>query len=228
MFYTGRTSLRRRRCKLVSVKHVNFLPRPRHLYSIWKDTVDGNYAEPHDLPRGYYVQPTLFTDVKPDMTIAQEEFFGPVLVVIPYDDEDDAVEIANNARNRIIGNYIGTDRTGTRIAPNQLPGGAFQGVDLCCRAHDNLLSDNVIAAGQAIVIADLGSNYNRVLRNRIGIGPDGACRNRVATIRGAGSLGLVRFVLVAVYEGIRFPRTGRRSRLASECLPSGSTRTAAS
>ncbi len=54
-------------------------------------------GRPAELPVGYYVQPTLFTEVKPDMTIAQEEFFGPVLVVIPYDDENDAVEIANNS-----------------------------------------------------------------------------------------------------------------------------------
>jgi aldehyde dehydrogenase (NAD+) len=47
--------------------------------------------------KGYYVEPTLFVDVKPDMTIAQEEIFGPVLAVIPYEDDDDAVRIANNS-----------------------------------------------------------------------------------------------------------------------------------
>jgi acyl-CoA reductase-like NAD-dependent aldehyde dehydrogenase len=45
---------------------------------------------------GYFVQPTVFSDVKPDMTIAQEEIFGPVLAIIPYDDEDEAVRIAND------------------------------------------------------------------------------------------------------------------------------------
>ena len=64
---------------------------------------------PPDLPRGYYVQPTLFTDVKPDMTIAQEEFFGPVLVVIPYDDDDDAVEIANNSIYGLSGSVWSVD-----------------------------------------------------------------------------------------------------------------------
>jgi aldehyde dehydrogenase (NAD+) len=64
---------------------------------------------PPDLPRGYYVQPTLFTDVKPDHTIAQEEFFGPVLVVIPYDDEDDAVEIANNSIYGLSGSVWSVD-----------------------------------------------------------------------------------------------------------------------
>jgi aldehyde dehydrogenase (NAD+) len=49
------------------------------------------------------VQPTLFVDVDPNATIAQEEIFGPVLVVIPYDDEDDAVRIANNSRYGLSG-----------------------------------------------------------------------------------------------------------------------------
>jgi aldehyde dehydrogenase (NAD+) len=51
---------------------------------------------PAHLPRGHYVEPTLFVDVAPDATIAQEEIFGPVLCVIPYDDDDDAVRIAND------------------------------------------------------------------------------------------------------------------------------------
>ncbi len=52
---------------------------------------------PARLPKGYYVEPTLFADVDPDATIAQEEIFGPVLVVIPYEDDDDAVRIANRS-----------------------------------------------------------------------------------------------------------------------------------
>jgi aldehyde dehydrogenase (NAD+) len=52
---------------------------------------------PSRLPRGYYVEPTLFADVDNRMRIAQEEIFGPVLVAIPYDDDDDAVRIANES-----------------------------------------------------------------------------------------------------------------------------------
>ncbi|MFB8388275.1 aldehyde dehydrogenase [Microbacterium sp. NPDC055910] len=52
-------------------------------------------AAPADLPTGFYVQPTLFADVTPDMRIAQEEIFGPVVTVIPFDSIDEAVEIAN-------------------------------------------------------------------------------------------------------------------------------------
>jgi aldehyde dehydrogenase (NAD+) len=56
--------------------------------------VTGGRVPPH-LPKGYYVEPTIFADVDPDATIAQEEIFGPVLAVIPYD--DDGVRIANNS-----------------------------------------------------------------------------------------------------------------------------------
>jgi acyl-CoA reductase-like NAD-dependent aldehyde dehydrogenase len=56
----------------------------------------GGADQPEDLPTGYFVKPTVFSDVRNDMTIAQEEIFGPVLVLIPYDTEDEAVEIAND------------------------------------------------------------------------------------------------------------------------------------
>jgi aldehyde dehydrogenase (NAD+) len=52
---------------------------------------------PKDMTKGWYVEPTLFTDVDNSMTIAREEIFGPVLVVIPFDDDDDAVMIANDS-----------------------------------------------------------------------------------------------------------------------------------
>src|SRR5436190_5972120 len=59
--------------------------------------VAGGDESPEGLERGYFVKPTVFSDVSPDMTIAQEEIFGPVLTLIPYDDEDDAVRIANDS-----------------------------------------------------------------------------------------------------------------------------------
>jgi len=52
---------------------------------------------PPQFPKGYFVEPTLFADVGPDDHIAQEEVFGPVLAVIPYDDAEDALAIANNS-----------------------------------------------------------------------------------------------------------------------------------
>jgi aldehyde dehydrogenase (NAD+) len=54
-------------------------------------------GRPEHLPKGWYVEPTLFTNVDNKMTIAQEEIFGPVLVAIPFDDDDDAVRIANDS-----------------------------------------------------------------------------------------------------------------------------------
>jgi aldehyde dehydrogenase (NAD+) len=57
--------------------------------------VTGGVEPPEGLERGYFVRPTVFSEVTPDMTIAQEEIFGPVLSIIPYDTEDEAVEIAN-------------------------------------------------------------------------------------------------------------------------------------
>jgi aldehyde dehydrogenase (NAD+) len=58
--------------------------------------VTGGEEPPEDLPQGYYVRPTVFSEVTPEMTIAREEIFGPVLVLIPYDGEDEAVRIAND------------------------------------------------------------------------------------------------------------------------------------
>ncbi len=54
-------------------------------------------GRPAHLPKGYYVEPTIFADVDPKAAIAQEEIFGPVLVIIPYTDDDDAVRIANDS-----------------------------------------------------------------------------------------------------------------------------------
>jgi aldehyde dehydrogenase (NAD+) len=86
--------------------------------------------------KGFFVQPTLFVDVDPDMTIAQEEIFGPVLAVIPFEDDDDAVRIANNSRYGLSGSVSSASldralavarriRTGT-VSVN---GGAWFGPD---------------------------------------------------------------------------------------------------
>ncbi len=93
-------------------------------------------GRPAHLHKGYFVEPTLFADVDPDSTIAQEEIFGPVLAVIPYDDDDDAVRIANNSKYGLSGAVSSADldramaiarriRTGT-ISVN---GGMWFGAD---------------------------------------------------------------------------------------------------
>ncbi|WP_168791490.1 aldehyde dehydrogenase family protein [Paraburkholderia aromaticivorans] len=59
--------------------------------------VTGGLGRPPGLERGYYVQPTVFADVRPSMTIAREEIFGPVLAIMPYRDEEEAIAIANDS-----------------------------------------------------------------------------------------------------------------------------------
>jgi aldehyde dehydrogenase (NAD+) len=59
--------------------------------------VAGGLGRPPGLERGYYVQPTVFADVRPFMTIAREEIFGPVLAIMPYRDEEEAIAIANDS-----------------------------------------------------------------------------------------------------------------------------------
>ncbi len=66
-------------------------------------------GRPEGLDSGWFVQPTVFADVDNSMTIAQEEIFGPVLVVIPYEDEADAVRIANDSVYGLAGSVYTTD-----------------------------------------------------------------------------------------------------------------------
>jgi len=65
--------------------------------------VVGGTGRPEGLDRGYYVRPTVFANVRNDMTIAREEIFGPVLSILPYADEDEAVRIANDTRYGLAG-----------------------------------------------------------------------------------------------------------------------------
>ena len=81
---------------------INARQRERVLGYIQKGISEGarlvtGGKRPAHLPRGYYVEPTLFADVDNSMTIAREEIFGPVLAVIPFEDDDDAVRIANDS-----------------------------------------------------------------------------------------------------------------------------------
>jgi len=72
--------------------------------------VTGGVERPEGLDRGYYVQPTVLTGVKPGSRIEQEEVFGPVLAVIPYASEDEAVEIANDTPYGLSGGVFSADQ----------------------------------------------------------------------------------------------------------------------
>jgi aldehyde dehydrogenase (NAD+) len=94
-------------------------------------------GRPDDQPRGWFVEPTLFTEVDNSMTIAREEIFGPVLVVIPYDDDDDAVRIANDSEYGLGGAVISSslDRAlavagRVRTGVLSVNGGMVYGADL--------------------------------------------------------------------------------------------------
>jgi aldehyde dehydrogenase (NAD+) len=80
----------------------------------------GGEGRPEGLEAGYYVKPTVFVNVKNDMTIAREEIFGPVLSVIAYDSEDDAIRIANDSRYGLHAAVLGTDLSRARRVASQL------------------------------------------------------------------------------------------------------------
>ncbi|WP_326943706.1 aldehyde dehydrogenase family protein [Amycolatopsis sp. NBC_01307] len=85
--------------------------------------VTGGLERPDGLDRGYFVQPTVFTGVTPDMRIGREEIFGPVLAVLPYRDEDDALRIANDSPYGLGGFVFGGDRENARRVANGLRAG---------------------------------------------------------------------------------------------------------
>ncbi len=92
----------------------------------------GGPEKPDGCERGYFVRPTVFADVRPEMTIAKEEIFGPVLSVIPYGDEDEAVRIANSSVYGLAGAvFSGSDERALAVARRlrtgqvDVNGGAF-------------------------------------------------------------------------------------------------------
>jgi aldehyde dehydrogenase (NAD+) len=93
-------------------------------------------GKPAHLPKGWFVEPTLFTNVENHMTIAQEEIFGPVLCVIPYDDEEQAIKIANDSAYGLSGGvFSATEERAERVARRirtgsvGINGGVWYGAD---------------------------------------------------------------------------------------------------
>ncbi len=94
--------------------------------------VTGGPEQPEGLERGYFVRPTVFSEVKTSMTIAQEEIFGPVLSIMPYDTEEEAIRIANDTTYGLAGGVWSADKDRAmkvarkmRTGQVEVNGGAF-------------------------------------------------------------------------------------------------------
>jgi aldehyde dehydrogenase (NAD+) len=85
--------------------------------------VAGGPGRPAELNRGYYVRPTVFGDVTPDMTISREEIFGPVLSILNYDTEDEAIAMANDTPFGLAGFVQSKDADHARKVANRIRAG---------------------------------------------------------------------------------------------------------
>ena len=112
----------------------------------------GGEGHPEGFEAGYYVKPTVFVNVKNDMTIAQEEIFGPVLSVIAYDTEDEAVRIANDSRYGLHACVIGRDLQRARRVASQIRAG---------RVVINGMTDDAQAPWGGFKYSGVGREYGR-------------------------------------------------------------------
>ena len=85
--------------------------------------VTGGTGRPEGISKGYFARPTIFSDVRNEMTIAREEIFGPVLCIIPYNDEDDAVRIANDSPYGLAGFVTSGNRERARNVAKRIRAG---------------------------------------------------------------------------------------------------------
>ena len=88
------------------------------------ELVAGGPGKPEGLNAGYYVRPTVFANVNNDMTIAREEIFGPVLSILPYKDEDEALEIANDTEYGLYGYVSSGDVERAKSVANRIRSGS--------------------------------------------------------------------------------------------------------
>ncbi|HZZ24270.1 MAG TPA: aldehyde dehydrogenase family protein [Roseiarcus sp.] len=112
----------------------------------------GGEGRPERLEAGYFVKPTVFVNVKNDMTIAGEEIFGPVLCVIAYDSEDEAISIANDSKYGLHAAVIGTDLGRARRVASQLRAG---------RIVINGMTDDPQAPWGGFKYSGVGREYGR-------------------------------------------------------------------
>jgi aldehyde dehydrogenase (NAD+) len=116
------------------------------------EVLAGGEGHPEGLEAGYYVKPTVFVNVKNDMTIAQEEIFGPVLSVIAYDAEEDAIRIANDSRYGLHACVIGKDLQRARRVASQIRAG---------RVVINGMTDDAQAPWGGFKYSGVGREYGR-------------------------------------------------------------------
>jgi len=112
----------------------------------------GGEGHPEGFGVGYFVKPTVFVNVKNDMAIAQEEIFGPVLSVIAYDSEDQAIRIANDSKYGLHAAVLGTDLARARRVASQIRAG---------RVVINNMSDDPQAPWGGFKYSGVGREYGR-------------------------------------------------------------------
>jgi aldehyde dehydrogenase (NAD+) len=112
----------------------------------------GGEGHPPGFEAGYFVKPTVFVNVRNDMMIAQEEIFGPVLCVIAYDSEEEAIRIANDSKYGLHAGVIGTDLQRARRVASQLRAG---------RVVINGMTDDPQAPWGGFKYSGVGREYGR-------------------------------------------------------------------
>jgi aldehyde dehydrogenase (NAD+) len=112
----------------------------------------GGEGHPKGLEAGYFVKPTVFVNVKNEMTIAREEIFGPVLCVIAYDSEDKAIRIANDSKYGLHAGVLGTDLARARRVASQIR---------CGRVVINNMTDDPQAPWGGFKYSGVGREYGR-------------------------------------------------------------------
>jgi aldehyde dehydrogenase (NAD+) len=112
----------------------------------------GGEGHPKGLEAGYYVKPTVFVNVRNDMTIAREEIFGPVLCVIAYETDEDAIRIANDSRYGLHAAVFGTDLERARRVASKLRAG---------RVVINGMTDDPQAPWGGFKFSGVGREYGR-------------------------------------------------------------------
>jgi aldehyde dehydrogenase (NAD+) len=112
----------------------------------------GGEGHPEGLDEGFFVKPTVFVNVTNNMAIAQEEIFGPVLSVIAYDSEDEAIRIANDSKYGLHAAVLGTDLQRARRVASQVRAG---------RVVINNMTDDPQAPWGGFKYSGVGREYGR-------------------------------------------------------------------